>query len=178
MRLPRRPAWQLERRGLSALEIAELRQALGPSALIVGRIRRPEDPAGDQQRTASLRRRSPPVPVISWWPARVESKVPEEALRSMLEAVFMRWSALALFGLLPAALPASRIAFPCARSRRRPGPVERRTPAGSGPESQLVIQLLERIPPRSTAPPGQQAVKGFLERAEEVETLLHDARSW
>ena len=71
----------------SPLEIASLRQLLGPRALIVvPGIRRPEDAAGDQQRTAS-----PEAAVTSGATHLVvgrpvlEAKVPEEALRSMLE---------------------------------------------------------------------------------------------
>ena len=71
----------------SPLEIASLRQLLGPRALIVvPGIRRPEDAAGDQQRTAS-----PEAAVASGATHLVvgrpvlEAKVPEEALRSMLE---------------------------------------------------------------------------------------------
>ena len=71
----------------SPLEIASLRQLLSPRALIVvPGIRRPEDAAGDQQRTAS-----PEAAVTSGATHLVvgrpvlEAKVPEEALRSMLE---------------------------------------------------------------------------------------------
>lgn len=71
----------------SPLEIGFLRQLLGPRALIVvPGVRRPEDAAGDQERTAS-----PEAAVASGATHLVvgrpvlEAKVPEEALRSMLE---------------------------------------------------------------------------------------------
>lgn len=72
----------------SPLEIAALRRVLGPRALIVvPGIRRAEDTAGDQVRTAS-----PEAAVASGATHLVvgrpvlQSEVPEEALRSMLEA--------------------------------------------------------------------------------------------
>jgi orotidine-5'-phosphate decarboxylase len=71
----------------SALEIAHVRETLGPQALIVvPGIRRPDDAAGDQQRTAS-----PEAAVAAGATHLVvgrpilESKVPEEAFASMLE---------------------------------------------------------------------------------------------
>lgn len=72
----------------SPLEIRQLRETLGRDALIVvPGIRRPEDSAGDQQRTAT-----PEAAVAAGASHLVvgrpvlESSVPEEALRSMLEA--------------------------------------------------------------------------------------------
>ena len=72
----------------SPLEIVPLRQALGTRALIVvPGIRRPEDAAGDQQRTAS------PAAAVAAGATHLvvgrpvlESNVPEEALRGMMEA--------------------------------------------------------------------------------------------
>lgn len=72
----------------SALEIATIRQELGPQALIVAPgIRRAEDAAGDQQRTASPRSAvaAGATHLVVGRPV-LESKVPEEALRSMLES--------------------------------------------------------------------------------------------
>jgi orotidine-5'-phosphate decarboxylase len=73
----------------SAHEIGSIRQALGPGALIVvPGIRRAEDSTGDQQRTAT-----PAAAVAAGADYLVvgrpilESKVPEEALRSMLEVM-------------------------------------------------------------------------------------------
>ena len=72
----------------SPLEISQLRQSLGPDALIVvPGIRRRDDSMGDQQRTAG-----PEMAVAAGATHLVigrpilESSVPEEALRSMLEA--------------------------------------------------------------------------------------------
>jgi orotidine-5'-phosphate decarboxylase len=72
----------------SPLEISRLRETLGPDALIVvPGIRRPGDSAGDQQRTAS-----PEAAVAAGASHLVvgrpvlESRAPEEVLRSMLEA--------------------------------------------------------------------------------------------
>lgn len=73
----------------SPLEVASIRRELGPEALIVvPGIRRPEDGAGDQQRTASPRSAvaAGATHLVVGRPV-LESKVPEEALRSMLESV-------------------------------------------------------------------------------------------
>jgi orotidine-5'-phosphate decarboxylase len=72
----------------SPLEIAGIRRTLGPQAIVVvPGIRRPEDPGGDQQRTAT------PHAAVAAGASHlvvgrpvVESEVPEEALRSMFEA--------------------------------------------------------------------------------------------
>jgi orotidine-5'-phosphate decarboxylase len=72
----------------SPLEIGQLRASLGRDALIVvPGIRRPGDSAGDQQRTAS------PEAAVAAGASHlvvgrpvIESRVPEEALGSMLEA--------------------------------------------------------------------------------------------
>jgi orotidine-5'-phosphate decarboxylase len=72
----------------SPLEISRVREIVGPGALVVvPGIRRPEDSAGDQQRTAS------PEAAIGAGASHLvvgrpvlDAKVPEEALRSMLEA--------------------------------------------------------------------------------------------
>lgn len=71
----------------SALEITEIRRTLGPSALIVvPGIRRPEDAPGDQQRTASpeAAAEAGATHLVVGRPV-LESRDPEEALRSMLE---------------------------------------------------------------------------------------------
>ena len=72
----------------SPLEVSQLRETLGRDALIVvPGIRRQEDSAGDQQRTAS------PAAAVAAGASHLvvgrpvlESSIPEEALRSMLEA--------------------------------------------------------------------------------------------
>lgn len=73
----------------SALEIGGIRQALGPAALVVvPGIRRPEDATGDQRRTASPQAAAAAgaTHIVVGRPV-LESKDPEEALRSMLEAL-------------------------------------------------------------------------------------------
>lgn len=73
----------------SALEIAGIRQVLGPTALVVvPGIRRPNDAAGDQQRTASPEAATAAGAshLVVGRPV-LESTTPEEVLRSMLQAV-------------------------------------------------------------------------------------------
>ena len=71
----------------SPLEIAQVSRVLGPEALVVvPGIRRPEDAAADQQRIASPQsaRAAGATHLVVGRPL-LESKFPEETLRSMLE---------------------------------------------------------------------------------------------